>query len=95
LKPVVVETRAKEELRTARRWYEKRLAGLGDELLQEVLEALAPIERDNLIGVQYGATRYRFYRVRRLHHLLRVPATQSAHRRHRPQPPTPQLLDAT
>ena len=46
MKPIVVESAAKKELRKARRWYEKRQAGLGNALLHEVLTALENIERD-------------------------------------------------
>jgi len=63
VKPVKLQSQAKRELKQARSWYERRQAGLGDELLDDVLNALEKIERDNLIGVQCEGTRFRFYRL--------------------------------
>jgi hypothetical protein len=38
VKPVVVQSEAKAELRKARRWYDRRQFGLGDALLADVLD---------------------------------------------------------
>jgi toxin ParE1/3/4 len=91
VKPVVVQSQAKSEFRKARRWYDKRRQGLGDDLLTELLGALSRTERDNLIGVRYGATRYRFYRVHRFPYVIyyeclpdRVRVVAIAHERRRP-----------
>jgi toxin ParE1/3/4 len=88
---VVLQAEAKTELRKVRRWYESRQSGLGDELLAEILQALERIERDNLIGIQYEDTRYRFYRLHRFPYVIyyeclptRVRVVAIAHERRRP-----------
>ncbi len=70
MKPVKLQSQAKGELRQARSWYEQRETGLGNELLDEVLEAVERIERDNSIGIQYEQTRFRFHRLKRFPYVI-------------------------
>jgi toxin ParE1/3/4 len=91
VKPIVLQSQAKSELRKARQWYESQQSGLGHDLLAEVLRALERIECDNLIGVQYENTRYRFYRLNRFPYVIyyeclpnRVRVVAIAHERRRP-----------
>jgi toxin ParE1/3/4 len=91
VKPVVLQSQAKAELRKARLWYNNRQAGLGQELLDEVLAALDKIEHDNLIGIQYENTRYRFHCLHRFPYVIyyeclpdRVRVVAIAHERRRP-----------
>jgi toxin ParE1/3/4 len=91
VKRVVIESAAKAELRKARRWYEKRQSGLGEQLLNEALQGLERIERDELIGIRYAATRFRFHRLRRFPYLIyyeilpdRLRVVAIAHERRRP-----------
>ena len=91
MKPVKLQSQAKKELRRARSWYEEREAGLGNELLDEVLEALEKIERDNLIGVRLEQTRFRFHRLQRFPYVIyyeclqdRIRVVAIAHGRQRP-----------
>jgi hypothetical protein len=72
VKPVKVQSQALRELRRARSYHDKQTPGLGDELLDEVLESLAIIERNNLVDMRYEETSYRFYRAQTVlvRHLL-------------------------
>ena len=91
MKRIVLQSEAKAELRKARRWYHKRQPGLGDELLEEVLEALDRIERDNETGMRYEDTGYRFHVLHRFPYVIyyeclpdRVRIVAIAHERRRP-----------
>jgi toxin ParE1/3/4 len=91
VKPVKVQSQALRELRKARSYLDRQASGLGDELLVEVLESLSKIERDNLIGVRYEETRFRFYRLKRFSYVIyyecmpdRVRVVAIAHSRWRP-----------
>ena len=91
MKPVKVQSQALRELRKARSYLDRQTPGLGDELLVEVLESLSKIERDNLIGVRYEETRFRFYRLKRFSYVIfyecmpdRVRVVAIAHSRRRP-----------
>lgn len=91
MKRVVLQSLAKAELRKARLWHEQRQAGLGQELFDEVLVALERIERDNLVGLAYESTRYRFYCLHRFPYVIyyeclpdRVRVVAIAHSRRRP-----------
>jgi toxin ParE1/3/4 len=59
---VVVHKEAKAELAKSRRWHEKRRAGLGFELQEDVLDSLLRIERDPSIGIFFPNSQYRFCR---------------------------------
>jgi plasmid stabilization system protein ParE len=91
VKPLVLQSEAKSELRKARIWYERQQPGLGQQLLGEVLDALDRIERDNLVGLSYENTRYRFYCLHRFPYVIyyeclpdRVRVVAVAHERRRP-----------
>jgi toxin ParE1/3/4 len=91
VKPVVLQSEAKAELRKSCRWYDKRRAGLGDELLNDGLAALDKIERDNFIGLKFEKTRFRFHRLDRFPYVVyyeslkdHVRVVAIAHERRRP-----------
>jgi len=91
VKPVVLQSEAKAELRRARLWYDRRRPGLGQGLLDEVLAALDRIERDNFVGLLYESTRFRFRRLNRFPYVIyyeclpdRVRVVAIAHERRRP-----------
>ena len=44
--PILIRPRAEEDLREARRWYEQRRQGLGDELVAAVRRAIRALEAD-------------------------------------------------
>lgn len=90
MKPVVLERLAKAELRQARKWYDSKQAGLGNDLLAEIIAALERIERDNELGLRYENTRFPFYVLRRFPYVVyyecrpdRVRVVAIAHQRQR------------
>ena len=91
MKPVFLQSEAKAELRKARRWYKQRQQGLGDSLLEEVLQSLDRIERDNSLGMLYAGGLFRFHRLKRFPYVLyyeclpdKIRVVAIAHERRRP-----------
>jgi toxin ParE1/3/4 len=91
MKPVVFQDEAEAELDEAAAWYERRTAGLGQEFLLSVNEAIRKIRDNPLIGSRFGTTRFRYVLVHRFPYIvfyaettnvLRVMAV--AHGRRRP-----------
>lgn len=89
---LVVVREAKRELGKSRRWYDARQPGLGQGLLDDVLNALSRIEINPHIGPRYLNTRFRFHRTNRFPFIIyyfelidHVCVMAIAHERRRPE----------
>lgn len=70
MKPAIVHSEARAELDDAVEWYNDRQAGVGQELLDEVLQAIDKLERNPGIGARYRSTDRRFFRLKRFPYVL-------------------------
>jgi hypothetical protein len=67
---IVVHPFAKAELRKSLHWNDRRQAGLGLRLHDDVQAALSRIECDSTIGMRYLNTPYRFHRTHTFPYVL-------------------------
>jgi len=67
---IVVHQLAKADLRKARLWHNRRQAGLGLKLLEDVQSALSRIDRDPKIGMRYLNTAFRFHRTHKFPYVI-------------------------
>jgi toxin ParE1/3/4 len=70
VKPVIIHSKARDELDNSVFYYEKQKAGLGLNFLSEVEQALGKIQQNPSLGVIYKATGLRRYVVQRFPFLI-------------------------
>lgn len=70
MKPVIIHSKAREELDNSALYYEKQKAGLALNFLSEVEQALGKIQQNPSLGGIYKATGLRRYVVQRFPFLI-------------------------
>lgn len=70
MKPVIIHSKAREELDHSIFYYEKQKTGLGLDFLSEVEQALGKIQQNPSLGAIYKATGLRRYVVQRFPFLI-------------------------
>jgi toxin ParE1/3/4 len=91
VKRAIVHPEADAELLEAMDWYDAKRFGLGLELMEEVRRAIERLESDPALGVRYGRSQVRYYRVSRFPYVIyyqelsdRLSIAAIAHARRRP-----------
>jgi toxin ParE1/3/4 len=70
MKPVIIDRRAKAELRTAMRWYENQRKGLGTQLQDEVEEVIQRIAANPSGYARYKETDYQLALLKRFPYVV-------------------------
>ncbi|WP_448266751.1 type II toxin-antitoxin system RelE/ParE family toxin [Nostoc sp. DSM 114159] len=70
MKPIVIHTKAREELDNSVGYYEKQKAGLGLDFLSEVEQSISKIQQNSNIGAPYKIVGLRRYVIQHFPYLI-------------------------
>lgn len=70
MKPIIIHTKAREELDNSVGYYEEQKAGLGLDFLSEVEQSISKIQQNSNIGAPYKIVALRRYVIQHFPYLI-------------------------